>query len=45
MIYALKIALIILVAAPVIAIATVLYIQLLKYVRAKNKEDKAVGRR
>lgn len=35
-----KILLIILVAAPVIVIASVLYIQLVKYVMAKNKEDK-----
>ena len=37
----LKFLLIILVAAPVIAIATVLYIQLAKYVRIKNREDLA----
>ena len=36
-----KILLIILVAAPVIAIATVLYIQLVKYVITKNKEETA----
>ena len=34
-----KILLIVLVAAPVIAIATALYKQLLKYIRIKNKED------
>ncbi len=34
-----KILLIILVAAPVIVIASVLYIQLVKYVRTKNKEE------
>lgn len=37
----LKYLLIILVAAPVIVIATVLYIQLAKYVRTKNREDLA----
>ena len=37
----LKFLLIILVAAPVIAIASVLYIQLAKYVINKNKEDLA----
>ncbi len=35
-----KILLIILVAAPFIAIAVVLYLQLIKYVSARNKEDK-----
>jgi len=35
-----KILLIILVAAPVIVIATVLYLQLIKYVNIKNREDK-----
>lgn len=34
-----KILLIILVAAPVIVIASVLYIQLVKYVVMKNKEE------
>lgn len=37
----LKFLLIVLVAAPVIAIATILYIKLVKYVRIKNKEDSA----
>ena len=35
-----KILLIVLVAAPVIVIATVLYLQLIKYVNIKNREDK-----
>ena len=39
-----KILLIVLVAAPVIVIATVLYLQLIKYVNIKNREDK-VSRR
>lgn len=34
-----KILLIVLVAAPVIAIAMVLYFQLIKYVNVRNKED------
>lgn len=37
----LKYLLIILVAAPVIVIAAVLYIQLAKFVRIKNREDLA----
>ena len=36
-----KILLIILVAAPVIVTATVLYLQLFKYIRIKNREDMA----
>ena len=40
-----KFTLIVLLALPVIAVATVLYIQLLKYVNIKNREDKAMGRK
>ena len=40
-----KYTLIVLLALPVIAAATVLYIQLLKYVNIKNREDKAMGRK
>lgn len=40
-----KIMLIILVALPVIATASALYIHLLRYVNSKNKEDKAAGRK
>ena len=36
----LKYLLIVLVAAPVIAVATVLYINLVRYVNIKNREDK-----
>jgi len=41
----LKYLLIVLVAAPVIAISTVLYLKLTKYVNIKNREDKAVRNR
>lgn len=41
----LKYLLIVLVAAPVIAISTALFFKLAKYVSIKNKEDKAVRNR
>lgn len=40
-----KYTLIVLLALPVIVAASLLYIQLLKYVKTKNKEDKAMGRK
>ena len=40
-----KIALIILIAAPVIALAAALYAQVIKYIRAKNRSEKETRRR
>ena len=40
-----KIILIILIALPVVALAVYLYLQLLNYIRAKNRSEKTARRR